>query len=102
MSYQATKTPKEVRCPKCGELIDHLTAFSLEENMQDVTVDNEGDTNLSWDCSEPVECSCIRINFECPNCNATLFSNKGESRDERVIDFLKTGNYHQKEKVIFT
>jgi predicted RNA-binding Zn-ribbon protein involved in translation (DUF1610 family) len=90
-----------VKCPKCGGKIDNLTAYSLEENEQTVSLENN---NLNWDCSEVVDGSCKKIQFVCPDCGKVLFTNKGESDDSDVIEFLKTGNYHKKdsEKVEFT
>jgi predicted RNA-binding Zn-ribbon protein involved in translation (DUF1610 family) len=89
------------KCPKCETQITSLNAYSLEENLQEVTIEND-ENDLSWDCSEPQEGTCKRINFECPECGAVLFTNKGDSRDERVIKFLKTGEYCDREKVEFT
>lgn len=90
-----------VECPKCYEKIDHLVAYSLEENEQCVSLENN---DLDWDSSEMVDGSCIKIQFVCPECGKVLFTNKGESNDSNVIEFLKTGNYHNKnsEKVEFT
>jgi phage FluMu protein Com len=91
----------EVKCPKCGEVINHLVAFSLEENMQDVRLVDEESDWLDWDVSEPVELSCQKIDFTCPFCRAILFTNKGDDCDKRVIEFLK-GEDGKPEKVEFT
>ena len=84
-----------VKCPKCGELIDKLVAFSLEENRQTVELSTEVTEQgvLDWSVSDPVELSCKHIDFACPECDEVLFSNDGNSEDDRVSKFLLTGEY---------
>ena len=88
----------EVKCPKCNHVINHLRAYSLEENEQCVELDGS-ETDLDWDTSDVVDGSCRQIEFVCPSCGVRLFVNKGDSRDQRVIDFLKTGEYYPDAKV---
>lgn len=83
------------KCPKCGAEIDSLVAYSLEENKQTVTLAGEvGDAGvLDWSPSDVVESSCKHIDFECPECGKVLFSNDGDSEDDRVSKFLLIGEY---------
>jgi hypothetical protein len=74
------------KCPKCGSTINHLNAYSLEVNKQTVELD-EGGKFLEWGGIEAVECSCIKIDFKCPHCAATLF--KGKLNEENIMQFLK-------------
>ena len=83
------------KCPECGEEIDTLVAYCLEENKQTVELENEVTEKpiLNWGNSEAVEGSCKKIQFECPECSAVLFTNNGNSNDDRVSLFLFTGEY---------
>jgi hypothetical protein len=80
-------------CPKCLEEIDELTAFSLEENRQSVRW--SAAWGLDWSTSEPVESSCVKIDFVCPLCDETIFhSSNNEVYDySRVTKFLRDGIY---------
>lgn len=71
------------KCPKCGAEIDHLNAFSLEENKQEVCLDETG--NLDWGVSETVELSCVKIEFECPE---IIYKNDGSSTDPQIKALL--------------
>lgn len=75
------------KCPECGAEIDYLKAFCYEQNRYYVNM--EGNV-LDYSHSEAVESSCTRTDFECPECDATLFKvDNGESQPKEVIDFLK-------------
>mgnify|MGYP001564619778 CR=1 FL=1 len=80
------------KCPKCSAHIDALNAYSMEENKQEVIL-GEGIYKqkpfLDYGASETIDSSCSKIDFECPECNQILFTNDGDSQDERVINFLK-------------
>jgi len=73
-------------CPKCGAEIHSLEAYSLEENRQIVTLGGFEDLELSE--SDTIEGSCNKIDFECPECQETIYTNDGDSTDQAVIDFL--------------
>jgi len=73
-------------CPKCGAEIDHLEAYSLEENRQIVYLDPSD--LLDWCESETVDGTCDKIDFECPECKEVIYTNKGDSNDQVIIDFL--------------
>lgn len=78
-------------CPKCGAEIDHLEAYSLEENRQEVTLIDCPSSRrdlLEWSESEPIEETCVKIDFECPECKEVIYSNDGDSTDQAIIDFL--------------
>ena len=86
------------KCPKCNDEIDSLNAYSIEMNKQKVTVDESFPNvhaTLDWGRTEVVECSCTKIDFECPNCDATLFTTKGDSQPKEVIEFLKGAKVEQ-------
>ena len=75
------------KCPKCGAEIDHIVAYSLEENKQDISLDSDGE--LDWSASEPIDASCVQIEFECPECNQILYKNKGYSTDPEIKKLLQ-------------
>lgn len=75
------------KCAKCGSKIDHLDAYSLEENLQHISLDADG--SLDWSASEPVDESCVQIEFECPECNQIIYKNKGWSSDPEILRLLK-------------
>lgn len=75
-------------CPKCHAEISHLVAYSLEENRQIVMLDQYGE--LGWSASEPVEESCVQIEFECPRCNQVIYKNRGYSTDPFIKTMLKS------------
>ena len=80
------------KCPKCGELLEHLNAYSLEENRQEVELTKSaatGDVTLDWGLIETVEDSCTKIDFECPNCSAILYTNDGNSLDPKIVAILQ-------------
>jgi len=74
------------KCPQCGEKLEELIAYSLEENKQTITLDSRG--HLDWSASEPIELTCQRIEIECPNCNAIIYKNNGNSEDPRFKQLL--------------
>ncbi|VVB51233.1 Uncharacterised protein [uncultured archaeon] len=87
------------KCPKCGAEIDHLKAYSTEENLQIVTLNlpEYAEKNpLDWSRADPVEDTCTQIDFECPDCGNVIYSNNGNSQDPAVAEFLKTGNFPEK------
>lgn len=75
-----------VKCPKCNVELEGLNAYSTEQNKQYVWVTDVG---LEYDSSEAVEDSCTKIEFECPECGATLFATEGASQPDEIIKFLK-------------
>lgn len=74
------------KCPKCGGEIDHLHVYSLEENKQTISLDEKG--SLDWGESEPVECSCVRIDIECHVCGVIIYRNDGNSNDPKFKELL--------------
>jgi len=83
-------------CPKCGQDYYHLKAFCLEENRYELSLGAddklEGKTipTLEWSSYDrvPVESSCVKIEVECPNCEAVIYSNKGDSEDPELLKLL--------------
>lgn len=80
-----------VKCPKCGSEIESVKGYSLEENVQQVTLSNDKKNPLDWDKSDPVDDTCEQIEFECPDCGNVLYRNKGNSQDPVIAKFLRTG-----------
>ena len=76
-----------VTCPKCGCNAYSIDAYSTEENKQTVELSKDG--TLDWSVSEVLDGSCRKIEFACPNCHETLYKNRGDSMDKRVIAFFK-------------
>jgi len=77
----------EVICPKCKKAIDHLVAFCYEQNRYVVDVVKD---SLQWSASEAVEGSATKTDFNCPECDETLFTDRdGGSNPQVVFDFLK-------------
>ena len=76
------------KCTKCGEEIKELTAYSHETNKYTVTLTEQG--TLEWGLSETVESSATKDEFQCPLCEAILFTTDGiDSQPQDVIEFLK-------------
>jgi predicted RNA-binding Zn-ribbon protein involved in translation (DUF1610 family) len=75
-----------MKCPKCGEPLEHLDSFSLEENRQTIHLDDGEE--LDWSSIEPVEGTTVYISFECPSCNMEIYRNKGDSCDPKIKEFL--------------
>ena len=86
-----------MKCPKCDAEIDFLNAYSLEEVVQDVFLN---ENNLDWGESNFVDGTCQRIIFECPECCQEIYRNKGDSNDVRIKEILK--GILDKEKVALT
>ena len=84
------------RCPYCQNIIDSLIAFSLMEVKQRVDVvegTTPGEDYLDWCASEDVEGSEVRVDYQCPECKATLFRSYDTVRpsaevEGEIIDFL--------------
>lgn len=76
-------------CPHCGATLTYLNAYSLEENKQEVSLDEDG--HLDWSTSDPVEETCEKIDFECPDCGHVIYSNKGNSTDPEITRLLSGG-----------
>lgn len=84
------------RCPYCNTLVENLVAFSLMEVKQSVDViegTSPGMDYLDWSTSENVESSDERVDFNCPECKATLFRSYETVRpsaevEREIIDFL--------------
>jgi hypothetical protein len=76
------------KCPECKREIDTLNAFSTEVNKQEVMLNKDGKT-LDWSETETVESSCTKTEWECPFCEATLFTTGGSPYPEEVVNFLK-------------
>jgi hypothetical protein len=75
-----------MKCPKCEAELEALDAYSVEENKQEVTLDEDG--NLDWSASDPVEDTCTCIEFECPTCKETIYKNRGNSTDPHIKELL--------------
>jgi predicted RNA-binding Zn-ribbon protein involved in translation (DUF1610 family) len=73
------------KCPHCGKQLDSLRAYSLEENVQIVTVE---DGQVDWSTSDVVDDSCVQIEFECPECGKVIYKNKGDSTDAKIKQLL--------------
>jgi len=73
-------------CPHCNDNVTELDAFVLEENKYTVELIRD---SLQWSTSDVVESSAVRTVYNCPNCEETLFTVRGEDSDRIVIDFLK-------------
>ena len=86
-------------CPECGEEIDYLITYSLEENKQELFFVGKKNDEFDWSSSEPVEGTCQRIIFVCPYCEEELYRNNGSSNDKEIIKILKSKT---PEKVSFT
>jgi hypothetical protein len=74
------------KCPKCHIEIDHLRAYSLEENVQNVSLEGG---ELDWSTSDVVDESCVQIEFECPHCNQVIYKNRGDSTDPEIKRLLQ-------------
>jgi len=85
-NVEQDKEKEKGKCPQCGAKLEELIAYSLEENKQIITLDENGE--LDWSISEPVELSCRIIEIECPQCNATIYKNNGSSEDPKFKELL--------------
>lgn len=75
-----------MKCPKCNWEIEFLIAYSLEENRQDVSLDQDGD--LDYGFSEAIDESCHKMDFECPNCRESIYENDGWPHDPKIYELL--------------
>lgn len=75
-----------MKCPKCHKELESLYAYSLEENVQDVTLSTEEE--VDWGMSEAVEGTCEQIEFACSNCREIVYKNKGNSDDPWIKKLL--------------
>jgi len=83
----------EPECPKCGAKITTLDAYAREESYYVVYLDSakfdpELDS-LGYDYQQCVEGTTTHTDFECPQCKEVLFTAKGDTQPQEVIDFLR-------------
>jgi len=81
------------RCPFCGTVIDHLKAYSFEQNKQDVFLERDKhkpeNLYLNWEDMETVDCSCSKIEYGCPDCDENLIIDyTTDSNSDKVKEFL--------------
>ncbi len=81
-------------CPKCGKDIDHLHAFVEETNKYKVRLEEGDYQGLDWGRSEAVEASATHTDFNCPECDHTLFKFEGEDSYYTAVEEFLKGTLH--------
>lgn len=74
------------KCPKCGKEIDNLREWDKVWRGFGFSLNDNGEVQYD-PLDNYVECG-NEIEWECPECSATLFYT-----EERAIEFLKGVNY---------
>ena len=91
-------------CPKCGTIVTELNAYAKEESYYRVYLDGakfDPDLDsLGYDYQQCVEGSTTKTNFNCPKCEATLFSSETDTQPQEVIDFLRKADAIPEDKVV--
>ena len=75
-------------CPFCNEELTYLNAYVFEQNKYEVNLVDDKDM-LDYSCSEPLDGSATRTDFECPYCSELIHKEESEdSQPEIVIKML--------------